>query len=58
MSRTFKTQTGGKERIATIRKEMVQTMEDGCGIYRMHDTMQTTCNKLSELARALQEHRA
>ena len=45
----FKTKTGGKERVATIRKEMVQTMEDGCGIYRMHDTMQVTCDKLAEL---------
>lgn len=45
----FKTQTGGKERIATIRKEMTQTMEDGCGIYRMQDTMQQTCDKLAEL---------
>ena len=45
----FKTQTGGKERVANIRKEMVQTMEDGCGIYRVHDTMQTTCDKLAQL---------
>ncbi len=45
----FKTQTGGKERIANIRKEMTQTMEDGCGIYRMQDTMQQTCDKLAEL---------
>jgi fumarate reductase flavoprotein subunit len=45
----FKTQTGGKERVANIRKEMTQTMEDGCGIYRMQDTMQQTCDKLAEL---------
>ncbi len=45
----FKTMSGGKERIAQIRKEMVQSMEDGCGIYRMHDSMQTTCDKLAEL---------
>ena len=42
----FKTMSGGKERIAQIRKEMVQSMEDGCG---MHDSMQTTCDKLAEL---------
>ena len=45
---TFKTKTG-TERIAQIRKEMVQSMEDGCGIYRMHDSMQATCDKLAEL---------
>src|SRR3990167_3442035 len=39
----------GGERVATLRKEMAQTMEDGCGIYRSADTMQATCDKLSEL---------
>ncbi|MEO5671123.1 MAG: fumarate reductase (quinol) flavoprotein subunit [Ramlibacter sp.] len=41
--------TGGKERIATIRKEMAQSMEDGCGIYRTAQAMQATCDKLAEL---------
>ena len=41
--------TGGNERIATLRKEMAQTMEDGCGIYRLAETMQATCDKLDEL---------
>lgn len=45
----LKTKTGGTEKIATIRKEMVQTMEDGCGIYRVEETMQKTCDKLAEL---------
>jgi fumarate reductase iron-sulfur subunit len=45
----LKTKTGGTERIATLRKEMAQTMEDGCGIYRLADTMQKTCDKLDEL---------
>ena len=45
----LKTKTGGTERIADIRKEMVKTMEDGCGIYRVEETMQATCNKLAEL---------
>lgn len=39
----------GNERISTIRKEMALTMEDGAGIYRTGDSMQATCNKLSEL---------
>ena len=52
----FKTQIakGSKERVANIRKEMVQTMEDGCGIYRMQDTMQKTCDKLAELRERFQ----
>ena len=37
------------ERIATIRREMAQSMEDGCGIYRTAQTMQATCDKLAEL---------
>ncbi|MCM8596740.1 fumarate reductase (quinol) flavoprotein subunit [Accumulibacter sp.] len=39
----------GNERIAVLRKEMAQTMEDGCGIYRLAATMQQTCDKLEEL---------
>ncbi len=40
---------GGGERIATLRREMAQSMEDGCGIYRTAATMQATCDKLAEL---------
>ena len=39
----------GGERLATIRKEMAKSMEDGCGIYRTAQTMQATCDKLGEL---------
>jgi succinate dehydrogenase flavoprotein subunit len=39
----------GSERIAKLRKEMAQSMEDGCGIYRTADGMQTTCDKLVEI---------
>ncbi|MGL6072381.1 fumarate reductase (quinol) flavoprotein subunit [Craterilacuibacter sp.] len=39
----------GSERIADIRHEMAQTMEDGCGIYRLASSMQATCDKLAEL---------
>ena len=40
---------GSGERVATLRREMAQTMEDGCGIYRSADTLQATCDKLAEL---------
>jgi fumarate reductase flavoprotein subunit len=39
----------GTERIATLRREMARSMEDGCGIYRTAATMQATCDKLAEL---------
>ncbi|GAA5181820.1 fumarate reductase (quinol) flavoprotein subunit [Niveibacterium umoris] len=39
----------GTERIATLRTEMAQTMEQGCGIYRLGNEMQATCDKLAEL---------
>jgi fumarate reductase flavoprotein subunit len=39
----------GTERISAIRKEMAKSMEDGCGIYRLEETMQQTCDKLIEL---------
>jgi len=39
----------GTERIATLRREMAKSMEDGCGIYRTGATMQSTCDKLAEL---------
>jgi fumarate reductase flavoprotein subunit len=39
----------GKERIAMLRREMAQSMEDGCGIYRTASTLQACCDKLAEL---------
>jgi fumarate reductase flavoprotein subunit len=39
----------GAERVSTIRREMAQTMEDGCGIYRTAGEMQATCDKIAEL---------
>ena len=39
----------GAERVATLRKEMARTMEEGCGIYRSAELMQATCTKLGEL---------
>ncbi len=41
--------SNGSERIATLRKEMAQSMEEGCGIYRLAKSMQATCDKLAEL---------
>jgi fumarate reductase flavoprotein subunit len=40
---------GGTERIATLRREMAMSMEEGCGIYRTQAEMQATCDKLAEL---------
>ena len=39
----------GNERTSTLRREMAQSMEDGCGIYRTAAAMQATCDKLAEL---------
>ncbi|KUM04547.1 fumarate reductase (quinol) flavoprotein subunit [Chromobacterium subtsugae] len=39
----------GSERIADIRGEMAQAMEQGCGIYRTAAGMQAACDKLAEL---------
>ena len=40
---------GGTERIATLRKEMHETMEEGAGIYRTDAALRTTSEKLVEL---------
>lgn len=48
-ARAIVTKSDGSERIATLRKEMAETMERGCGIYRLGDSMQATCDKLDEL---------
>ena len=41
--------TGGTERIATIRKEMQATMEEGAGIYRNGKAIQESTDKIREL---------
>ncbi|AWI78296.1 fumarate reductase (quinol) flavoprotein subunit [Parazoarcus communis] len=48
-TRALVTRSDGTERIATLRREMAATMESGCGIYRLADTMQAACDKLDEL---------
>ncbi len=40
---------GGKERIATIRQEMQNAMENGIGIFRTEEGIQQTCHVLSDL---------
>ncbi len=39
----------GTERIASMRREMAASMESGCGIFRLGDEMQHTCDKIAEL---------
>jgi fumarate reductase flavoprotein subunit len=39
----------GTERISVLRKEMAISMEQGCGIYRIEEEMQATCDKIAEL---------
>ena len=41
--------TDGTERISSLRAEMTATMEAGAGIYRTRDSLQETCDKVSEL---------
>jgi fumarate reductase flavoprotein subunit len=43
------TRPGGTERIAVLRTEMAQSMESGCGIYRIGSEMQATVDKIGEL---------
>jgi fumarate reductase flavoprotein subunit len=43
------TRPNGTERMATIRREMARSMEDGCGIYRTAAAMKATCETLAEL---------
>jgi fumarate reductase flavoprotein subunit len=39
----------GNERLATLRDEMAQAMEEGAGIFRLPGQMQQTCAKIAEL---------
>ncbi len=41
--------SGGRERTSTLRREMAQAMERGCGIYRTGEEMQRTCEVLADL---------
>jgi fumarate reductase flavoprotein subunit len=41
--------TGGKESVAGLRKEMMQTMEEHAGIYRSGEGLAAACAKLADL---------
>ena len=41
--------TGGRERIATLREEMHQAMETGAGIYRSRASLEKSADKIHEL---------
>ena len=43
------TREDGRDRIATLRDAMGDTMEEGVGIFRSAEGMQATCDKLAEL---------
>src|SRR5213596_1254175 len=45
----FLRKTGGRERLATIRSEMHQAMENGAGIYRNQSSLEKASDKLCEL---------
>ncbi len=49
LEQQFLRKTGGRVRIATIRSEMHQAMEDGAGIYRNQTSLEKAADKLREL---------
>ena len=49
IARDFIRKEGGTERIATLRHEMHEAMEDGAGISRSDETLREACDKLMEL---------
>ncbi len=48
LTRSAESASGG-ERLAELRREMAQSMEDGCGIYRTGTQMRATCRTIDEL---------
>ena len=49
ISRDFLQKDGGSERIATLRKEMHQIMEQSVDIFRSESGLKEACNKIEEL---------
>jgi fumarate reductase flavoprotein subunit len=46
----LRSRTDGRDRIADIRQQIQQTMEDGAGIYRDHETLAKSADTLGDLA--------
>ncbi len=49
--------TGGGERLAGLRGELAQAMQDGCGIYRSATLLEASCEQLSQLKQRWQRVR-
>ena len=49
ISRDFINKSGGSERIAVLRTQMHDAMENGAGIFRDAGSLKNTCDKLAEL---------
>ncbi|MDR5683415.1 MAG: fumarate reductase (quinol) flavoprotein subunit [Armatimonadota bacterium] len=49
IQRDFLRKDGGDQRIASIRTEMQDAMESGCGIYRDDASLRATCDRLRDL---------
>ena len=41
--------TGGKQRVAALRRDMNMTLEEGCGIYRDEASLIDTCTKIADI---------
>ncbi|MBI3286547.1 MAG: FAD-binding protein, partial [Chloroflexi bacterium] len=49
IERAFIRNVEGTERVATLRAEMTQAMEAGCGIFRDEGSLKETCDRLATL---------
>lgn len=49
ITKNFIRKQGGTERIASLRREMMESMEDSVGIFREESTLKKVCEKLAEL---------
>jgi fumarate reductase flavoprotein subunit len=49
--------TGGSEKLSQIRREMTETMESGCGVYREQSSMDATVRALAQLKQRMSDVR-